>query len=49
MLEEESNRIWVHKLVECEECERIFDLYDQIDRQEWFYGHDCEAQETENN
>lgn len=27
----------------CPECGRIFDLGDEIDAEEWAYGHDCEA------
>ena len=27
----------------CTECERIFDLSDLIDAEEWAYGHDCEV------
>lgn len=27
---------------ECVECRRLFDLRDQVDSDEWFYGHDCE-------
>jgi hypothetical protein len=27
----------------CVECERVFDLFDEEDAEEWFYGHDCEA------
>lgn len=27
----------------CVECEREFDLFDEVDAQEWFYGHDCEV------
>lgn len=26
----------------CPECDRVFDLLDQEDANEWFYGHDCE-------
>lgn len=26
----------------CPECFRVFDLLDEIDAQEWAYGHDCE-------
>jgi hypothetical protein len=26
----------------CGECERVFDLADEVDVDEWFYGHDCE-------
>jgi hypothetical protein len=27
----------------CVECEREFFLDDATDNQEWYYGHDCEA------
>ena len=27
----------------CVECERVFDLLDEADAEEYFYGHDCEA------
>ena len=27
----------------CCECNREFDLWDEIDAEEWYYGHDCEA------
>jgi len=26
----------------CQECERVFDLLDEDDAEEWYYGHDCE-------
>ena len=26
----------------CVECERVFDLLDENDADEWYYGHDCE-------
>ena len=26
----------------CAECSRVFDLLDDTDAQEWYYGHDCE-------
>ena len=30
---------WVeHK---CIECNRIFDMWNETDVNEWFYGHDC--------
>ena len=29
-------------LRKCVECERVFDLGDEFDASEWFYGHDCE-------
>ena len=28
---------------QCVKCERVFDLTDEDDAEEWFYGHDCEA------
>lgn len=27
---------------QCPECGRIFDLLDETDAAEWYYGHDCE-------
>ena len=27
----------------CIECGRVFDLLEDLDAQEWAYGHDCEA------
>lgn len=27
----------------CVECGRVFDLLEDLDAQEWTYGHDCEA------
>lgn len=27
----------------CIECERVFDLTNEEDAQEFFYGHDCES------
>jgi hypothetical protein len=26
----------------CPECQRVFDLLDDDDANEWHYGHDCE-------
>ncbi len=28
--------------VKCQECNRVFNLLDTVDAEEWFYGHDCE-------
>jgi hypothetical protein len=28
---------------QCVECERVFDLMDEDDAGEWYYGHDCEV------
>jgi antirestriction protein len=30
--------------VKCVECERVFDLTDALESDEWNYGHDCEAE-----
>ncbi len=27
----------------CPECDRVFDLLDETDAEEWAYGHDCEV------
>jgi len=27
----------------CPECGRVFDLMNEIDADEWYHGHDCEA------
>lgn len=29
--------------MKCPECERVFDLLDEEDANEYYYGHDCEA------
>lgn len=26
----------------CPECHRTFDLWDENEAEEWYYGHDCE-------
>ena len=28
----------------CPECGRVFDLFDETDAAEFYYGHDCEAE-----
>lgn len=28
----------------CEECGRVFDLTEEEQAGEWFYGHDCEGE-----
>ena len=35
--------------VKCVECDRVFDLLNETDAEEWGYGHDCEpsAERTE--
>lgn len=32
----------VQTKAKCPECERVFDLLDEDDANEFFYGHDCE-------
>lgn len=32
---------------ECPECHRVFDLLDEDDAGEFYYGHDCEDPNTE--
>lgn len=27
----------------CAECDRVFNLLDETDADEWAYGHDCET------
>jgi len=27
----------------CQECGRVFDLMNDVDAEEWHYGHDCEG------
>jgi len=27
----------------CPECNRVFDLSNEDDANEWYYGHDCES------
>ena len=33
----------IKRRVNCIECDRWFDLLDETDAQEWYYGHDCEV------
>jgi hypothetical protein len=30
-------------MVRCSECNRMFDLLDKTDANEYYYGHDCEV------
>lgn len=32
----------INTKVQCVECNRVFDLLDENDANEWEYGHDCE-------
>lgn len=29
--------------VKCVECARVFNLMNETDADEWYYGHDCEV------
>jgi len=29
--------------LKCEECGRVFDLSNEEEAEEWYYGHDCEG------
>ena len=35
--------MWVTTTARCVECGRVFDVTDEIDVGEFFYGHDCEV------
>lgn len=30
--------------VKCIECGRVFDLLNEDEAEEWYYGHDCEEE-----
>lgn len=32
----------INTKIVCPECFRVFDLLDEVDANEWHYGHDCE-------
>jgi hypothetical protein len=34
--------IKIQTRAKCIECSRIFDLLNELDAEEWAYGHDCE-------
>ena len=36
--------MFIQTKVVCVECERVFDLTDEADAEEWAYGHDCEVE-----
>ena len=33
----------IHTTTTCVECGRVFDMFNEIDSEEWSFGHDCEA------
>ena len=32
-----------HPLAKCSECKRVFDMLNDLDVEEWSFGHDCEV------
>jgi hypothetical protein len=45
----ELTSVTSHSKAKCKECKRIFDLHNETDADEWFYGHDCEASDDDKN
>lgn len=39
--------MFIQTKVQCPECSRVFDLLNDDDTNEWFYGHDCEENPIE--
>jgi glutaredoxin len=37
----------IYTKAKCPECLRVFDLLDEVDAEEFYYGHDCEDVATE--
>ncbi len=35
--------MFIQTKAKCQECGRIFDLTNEVDAEEWAYGHDCEV------
>jgi hypothetical protein len=35
--------IQIQTKAKCVECSRVFDLMNEDDAGEWYYGHDCEV------
>lgn len=33
----------IQATIQCKECDRVFNLLDNTDAEEWDYGHDCEV------
>ena len=42
MDENETPGLRMRTRATCAECGRIFDLLNETDADEWYYGHDCE-------
>lgn len=35
--------MFIQTKAKCVECDRVFDLTNEVDADEWAYGHDCEV------
>lgn len=35
--------MFIQTKAKCVECDRVFDLTNEVDAEEWAYGHDCEG------
>ena len=33
----------VQGIAQCDECDRVFNMNDEQDAEEYYYGHDCES------
>ena len=42
-MKENKNTMKVQTKAQCQECERVFDLIDEDEASEFYYGHDCEG------
>lgn len=42
-VDEDAEGLSLPKNQTCNECGRVFDLYNETDAEEWEYGHDCEV------
>ena len=40
-----GHKMKVSTKAKCVECERVFDLLDEEQASEYYYGHDCESEE----
>ena len=38
-----NDSVKIPAMAKCGECGRVFDLLDIDQANEWYYGHDCEA------
>lgn len=40
---ETNGNVLIRHTRTCNECSRVFDMRDELDAEEWHYGHDCEG------